>query len=365
MGLIKDIYSAQFYRGLANSLSKSIPSFRKKDFMSAMMPDEFATMEWKQRMKHTTRTLHGFLPSGFAADVKQINAVIKQLRADGFGSGRLEFMFLPDYIETYGIDDLKNSVKALEVVTQYISCEFAARPFILKYGDDMLEEMQRWSLHKSHHVRRLSSEGSRPRLPWAMAIPALKADPSPVLPILRNLRSDPSDSVRRSVANNLNDIAKDHPDVVLMIAKEWKGSGKETDAVIRHGCRTLLKAGHPEALKYFGLDSRCAGLTGLQIHTPAVKMGDNLEFSFTVENLDSKEQNIRLEYKVYFLRGNGKLSGKVFKISERIYRPGEKAVISRRQSFRPITTRRYYAGGHRVSVLVNGEEKVAGEFVLK
>ena len=139
-------------------------------------------------------------------------------------------------------------MKAIEFITQFITCEFAVRPFLLKYGDKMMNQMRAWSLHKSHKVRRLASEGSRPRLPWAMAIPALKKNPMPVLTILENLKNDPSESVRRSVANNLNDISKDRPGMVLKIANAWKGQNKETDAIVRHGCRTLLKHGHPEVL---------------------------------------------------------------------------------------------------------------------
>jgi 3-methyladenine DNA glycosylase AlkC len=162
--------------------------------------------------------------------------------------GGLVYIFLPDYIEQYGLEDFESSVKAIENVTRFVSCEFAVRPFILKYGGTMMKKMRTWSLHKSYHVRRLSSEGSRPRLPWAISIPELKKDPSPILPILENLKNDPSEWVRRSVANNLNDIAKDHPGLVIELARKWKGISRETDAIIKHGSRTLLKK---DMLKYW------------------------------------------------------------------------------------------------------------------
>ncbi|MGY0037975.1 DNA alkylation repair protein [Pedobacter sp. NJ-S-72] len=134
------------------------------------------------------------------------------------------------------------------MITQFISCEFAVRPFLAKYGGQMMIRMEKWSLHESHKVRRLASEGSRSRLPWAMAVPGLKKDPSPILPILENLKNDPSEWVRKSVANNLNDISKDHPEIVIAIANRWKGLSKETDAIIKHGCRSLLKQGHAKIL---------------------------------------------------------------------------------------------------------------------
>lgn len=364
MALIKDIYSRTFYNRVSDSFSKSIPGFNKPSFIKAVLGGGFEQMEWKQRMKHTTAALHLFMPADYTKSAALLEPIIEQLRKDGFGNGMLEFMFLPDYIETYGIGHLKNSLQALEFVTQYISCEFAVRPFLLKHSDKVLTQMEKWSRHKSADVRRLASEGSRPRLPWGMAIPALKKDPSPVLPILENLKNDPSETVRRSVANNLNDIAKDNPDIVIAIAKKWMGHGKETDAIIKHGCRTLLKQGNRDILAHYGLESRNISVSGFKVLTPEVAMGDHLEFCFTVANLENASQTIRLEYAVYFRRSNGQLSKKVFKISERIYATGEKCAVTRKQSFRPITTRRYYPGAHQVSVLVNGAEKVIKGFEL-
>lgn len=277
----------------------------------------------------------------------------------------LEYMFLPDYIETYGINDYEHSVKCMEFVTRFTSCEFAVRPFIVKYGDRMLDQMQRWSLHENHHVRRLASEGSRPRLPWAIALPKLISDPVPLLPILENLKNDPSDYVRRSVANSLNDISKDHPEIVISIAKKWGGLSKETDDLIKHACRTLLKQGNHTILKHFGVSANSnIVISKFIIHTPFVCVGDGLDFSFEVINKDSKNLNLRIEYGVYYLRNNGRHSKKVFKISERQLHPLQKIEINRKQSFKPITTRRFYPGQHQLSIIINGEEKAIRAFEL-
>jgi 3-methyladenine DNA glycosylase AlkC len=230
----------------------------------------------------------------------------------------------------------------------------------------MMQQMLQWSLHKSHHVRRLASEGSRPRLPWAIALPELKKNPQSVLPILENLKQDGSEYVRRSVANSLNDIAKDNPDVVINIAKKWKGISSETDAIIKHGCRTLLKKGHPAILKYYQLNDKAdISISGLKLKSNSVKIGEYLGFSFTLQNNEKIKQNIRLEYAVYFLLQNGDHYKKVFKISERLLQPGEKLSFEKRHSFKIVTTRKYYTGPHKLSVIVNGKELKTGKFELK
>jgi 3-methyladenine DNA glycosylase AlkC len=361
--LLKDIYSPSFYNSFSDILIQTVPSFDKQRFIKRIYQEGFEDKELKERMKHTTEVLHEFLPADYEKAIRLIEKTINSLRKAGYGEA-LEFIFFPDYLATYGLDHYETSVKALEFVTQFITCEFAVRPFILKYGDKMLQQMQAWSLHKSEKVRRLSSEGSRPRLPWAMAIPFLKKDPTPILPILENLKQDPSESVRRSVANNLNDIAKDNPAVVIDIAAKWKGISKETDAIIKHGSRTLLKQGHKDILQHYGLDSTHVDLTDFTILTPKVKTGDSLEFSFVIRNKDAQPQTIRLEYGVHYLKQNGALSKKVFKISEKIYAPGEQVKIHRKQSFRLITTRVFYPGKHQLSIIINGAEYPAKAFEL-
>jgi len=364
MGLIKDIYSKTFYEKMSNSLAKVLPNFDQQKFMKAILPPTFLQMEWKQRMRHTADVLHEFMPPNYAESAALMGPIVAQLKKDGFTEQRLEFIFLPEYIAIYGIDDLENSVQALELLTQYISAEFAVRPFLLKYGDKMLDQMVAWSLHTNFHVRRFASEGSRPRLPWGAAIPALKSDPSALLPLLENLKNDPHEYVRRSVANNLNDITKDNPAVVIELAKKWKGHSKETDAIIKHACRSLLKKGDAAILGYYGLHANNLTISDFVIENPQVKIGDAVEFAFTLNNTDSVARYVRLEYTVYYLKQNGSLAGKVFKISEKTYQAGEKVRIKRKQSFRLITTRKFYIGKHQLSIMVNGMGKAIGDFEL-
>ncbi|HET9432008.1 MAG TPA: DNA alkylation repair protein, partial [Chitinophagaceae bacterium] len=177
---------------------------------------------------------------------------------------------------------------------------------------------------------------------------------------------DPSEYVRRSVANNLNDISKDNPGIFISIAQRWKGYSKETNAIIKHGSRTLLKQGSLAILKHFGLtDNSNIVASKFNILTPIVKIGDNLEFTFSLQNTDSKSLNVRIEYAIHYLRSNKQHSKKVFKISERNLLPGETIHINRKQSFKIITTRRFYAGPQKLSLIINGKEKKNARFELK
>lgn len=364
MSALKDLFSPAFYIKLTNSIAKAIPSFNKEEFISDIYTAAFEQMELKARMRHTAKVLHPFLSSNFGKAVNQIEKIITVLRKDSFGEDGLALMFLPDYIEVYGLDDYDNSIKAIEFITQFVSCEFAVRLFILKYDEKMIDQMIKWSLHDNYKVRRLASEGSRPRLPWAVGIPALKKNPAPILPLLENLKNDPSEWVRRSVANNLNDIAKDHPTIILELAQKWKGISQETDAIIKHGSRTLLKQGHADILKHYGLESKNINIADLKIITPIIKIGESLAFSFSLTNNNLIEQKIRLEYAIFYKRLNNKKAKKVFKISEKIYQPNEIIIVNRKQKFVLITTRKFYAGAHQISIIINGEEKAIADFVL-
>ncbi|MBB6111412.1 3-methyladenine DNA glycosylase AlkC [Mucilaginibacter lappiensis] len=360
--LLKDIYSPAFYGRFTEVLTHVLPDFDKKRFLSLIFMDGYENKALKERMRHNSIVLHEFMPANFTTATEVVKKIITRLRVEHFGEDSLAMMFLPDYIEVYGLDDYEVAVKALEFITQFVSCEFAVRPFLLKYTEKIMKQMQLWSVHENYKVRRFASEGSRPRLPWGLAIPALKKDPTQVLAVLENLKNDPSEWVRKSVANNLNDISKDHPEVMIAIVRQWHGVSKETDAIIKHASRTLLKSGHAEILQHYGLESKSITMTDFQILTPEVKIGDSLEFTFTVTNDHAEKQTVRLEYGVYYNKANGQLSKKVFKISERLYLPGERAVVKRKQSFKLITTRTFYPGKHRLSIIINGEEKELQSF---
>lgn len=244
---LKNVYDQQFLEQFTQAVYEVVPNFHAQDYIKSVFDESWPGRELKQRMRHLSVTLHSYLTNDYERNASLLASIVRQLRKNGIKENSFEYMFLPDYIEVYGPGHYEASVKAMEYITQFTSCEFAVRPFILQYPEAMIKQLNQWANHEHPMVRRLASEGSRPRLPWAIAIPAFKEDPSALLPILDMLKDDESETVRRSVANNLNDIAKDNPDVTIQLAKRWYGKGQNTNWVVKHGCRTLLKQGNPEA----------------------------------------------------------------------------------------------------------------------
>lgn len=366
MTALKDLYSPAFFDCFLKHAVTIVSSIDKKKFIKEINSNGWQEKELKQRTRHTTEVLHQFMENEFEKAAKQLIKISQKLRDENVSDFIYGYIFLADYIEVYGLNHLKESIEAMEEVTQFISCEFAIRPFILKYPNEMNSQLLKWSKHSNHHVRRLASEGSRPRLPWAMGIPDFKKNPQQNLPILENLKNDPSEYVRRSVANHLNDIAKDQPEVVIDIAQQWMGTSKETDALVKHASRTLLKQGHPKILKLFGLDNNHkVEVTHFNVITPKVKIGKDLLFEFKIENKSTKDVLLRIEYAIYYLRQNGTHSKKVFKHSERVLSSKEKLSVVKKQSFRLITTRVFYTGVQKVSIIINGHERASEAFELK
>lgn len=371
--LFKNMWNEQFFRELIKALKYIIDDFDDHLFLSQVIDDEWENKEFSQRGAHISTILNLFLPSDYKDAIIKILELIEHLKETQYWKSvketqfglSLEYGILAGFVEQYGLDDYEASINAIEEITQFTSCEFAVRPFIIKYSDKMMRQMLIWSKHEHWGVRRLASEGCRPRLPWAMALPNLKKDPTPIIPILENLKNDTFEIVRKSVANNLNDIAKDNPQTVIELAKKWQGKSKNTDWVIKHGCRTLLKQGNTEVLKIFGLSAvKNISIQDFQILTPKVNIGKSLEFSFKLLNNNKKKAIIRLEYGLYYQKENGTLSKKVCKISEKEYAENSITQITRKQSFRVITTRVFHLGLHQVSVIVNGNEFEKYDFEL-
>lgn len=362
---LKYLYNEAFINKLGMAITEVVPSFNQSRFISQIFSAAWEQLELKQRMRHISTVFRNFLSENYEQSLPQIIKIIESLKEMGITEYSFEYMFFPDYIEVYGLDSYEPSIDAIEEVTQFTSCEFAVRPFILQYPVKMLEQMEEWSRHQHHMVRRLATEGSRPRLPWAMALPFLKKDPSSILDILERLKSDPSETVRRSVANNLNDISKDNPEVAISIAKRWIGDSNEVDWVVKHACRGLLKKGNSEVMSLFGFDStELVKIDNFKTVTPIVHLGEYLEFEFDLVNTAKESKKIRLEYAIYFMKANGNLAKKVFSISEKEYLEQSKTKITRRQPFKIISTRKLYKGHHQVSLILNGAERDKFNFEL-
>jgi len=354
---LKNIYTQRFFEEFSKSIIEVFPRFNKKQFITTIFDANWKNLELKQRMRHITLTLKEQLPKDFSKMIKTILEITNQIEKNGTNGQSFEWMFFPEFIELYGLENYKIAVNAFEKMTQFTSCEFAVRPFIVKYPTKMMQQHLQWSNHKNKHVRRLASEGCRPILPWAMALPALKKEPKPILPVLENLKNDESEYVRRSVANNLNDIAKNQPEIVIKTAKEWFGKTTATDKLVKHACRTLLKAGNQEIMPLFGFGSvEKIEIDKFKIQGLKISIGNYLTFSFDLKNNAKKDLKLRLEYAVYYQKANGTLSKKVYKISEKNYTKNSVAKIIKKQSFKPISTRKFHFGLHQVAIVVNGVE---------
>ncbi|MEW2634566.1 DNA alkylation repair protein [Streptomyces sp. NPDC048389] len=251
-------------------------------------------------------------------------------------------------------------------LTPLLTAESAVRPFLRHDLHRALRTILPWTDHPDPHLRRLASEGTRPRLPWATRLPELVTDPSPALPVLDSLYRDSSEYVRRSVANHLNDISRDHPETAVATASRWLADpAATTPALVRHGLRTLVKAGHPQALALLGHDHDAAvDVTGPDVRTPDVPSGGHLVFAYEVTNTGSQAADLMIDYVVHHRKANGTLSPKVFKLTTRTLAPGERWSQVRRHSFRPISTRRYHPGLHRVQLQVNGRPYGLADFTL-
>lgn len=358
---LKNMYNRVFSDALSAAIVAVHPPFDADAFHARLYDDAWEGRELKARMRHITHTLRAALPQPYREALGILRQASPALNGLGFAP-----MIFPDFVEVYGLDDWEASLLALEQFTQQTSAEFAVRPFLLQDQPRMMAQMTRWAAHPSEHLRRLASEGSRPRLPWAMALPALKADPTPILLILDRLKDDESEYVRRSVANNLNDISKDNPQVVLDTLRDWRADASQNvQRLTSHALRTLVKAGHPEALGLLGYANDAAfAVTNLTASPDTVVVGDRLMFAFAVTSEAQAEQAAMIDYAIVFRRANGQPSRKVFKGIKRSFAPGESLSVEWRHSFRPITTRVYYPGEHAVEVQVNGVVLAQQVFML-
>lgn len=359
---LKNLYNEDTVSELASAVQAEFLPFDAVGFLERVFDDAWEGRELKQRMRHITTTLQPFLPLPYQEALSILQRVLPRLSRQGF-----EKMVFPDFVEQYGLAHFAVSMAALELFTQSVSAEFAIRPFIVRYPQRTMAQMLAWAEHPHAAVRRLASEGCRPRLPWGIALPALIADPSPILPILDRLKEDSSEDVRRSVANNLNDISKDHPDLVIDTLRGWQAMGApELRRLTSHALRTLLKQGHPDALALLGYrpDPK-VHLSQLKVAPVVVPASGEVTISFDILSQSSQPESLLIDYIVHLVRANGSRTPKVFKLKTATIRPGEKITISKRHSFRPVTTRRYYPGEHFVEPQINGKSFGRVSFLLE
>jgi 3-methyladenine DNA glycosylase AlkC len=275
-------------------------------------------------------------------------------------------MPMTNYVGLHGLNHFSQSMTLLKEMTQRFSSEFDIRFFLIKEPKRTLSILEKWTGDPSVHVRRLVSEGTRPRLPWGMRLSKFVENPKPILPLLEALKDDEEEYVRRSVANNLNDIAKDHPDLVAGIAKRWlKEASKNRERLIRHACRTLIKQGHQKTLKALGYDEPKVKVEKFKLLNPKINFGEAILFEVDIRSNSKKKQQLIIDYAIHHRKANGGTSPKVFKWKTLAMAPNANLIAKKKHAIKKISTRVYYPGIHEVEIFINGISFGKKKFELK
>ena len=368
---LKNLFSPQLVQCLGFHLEQNLDRFNREKFEITIIT-KLDSLELKQRSQLIADEIHEILPNDYE---KRYTLLLNLLhpemgegtdqKSDEKGIRGWGILPLTLVVAQHGLEQFEESMELLREMTKRFTSEFAIRYFLLDDQSRALEIMMNWLDDPSHHVRRLVCEGSRPRLPWAMQLPQLIQHPDPVIPILTALRDDRSSYVRRSVANHLNDIAKDHPDRVAQLAVNWmKDADENREKLLRHGCRSLIKQGHELALSAFGIMRPKIKPLTIDATPSTVEFGTSLTIRADIASATSSPQRLVIDYCLHFKKANGNLSAKTFKGSQLTLKGNETIPFTRKHTIKPITTRRYYPGVQGVSLRINGEDFGYAEFVL-
>ena len=355
-----EVINIQTVQKIGTSIQKVWADFEVKKLEQKVKP-QLSSLAFKDRATLIAEALHELLPDDFG--------IAGQILLDSFGSelenpdfaGAHAFMYMPHgvYVSRYGLEEehFDLSTRFLYAMTKRFSAEFAIRPFLDKFPQKMLQKLQTWVTDESQHVRRLVSEGTRPRLPWASRVRVYDDNYLVIMDLLRTLRNDPELYVRRSVANHLNDLTKDRKDLVLEHLTAWnKAPNKNIDWLTKHALRTLVKAGDAGALKILGFSGNPqVELLNFELEQPQIKLGEKLVFSFDLQSLVEEKQALVIDYSIYFKKSNGKQSPKVFKLKVLELDGGKLVQLQKKQTLQQLSTRILYEGMHAVELQINGK----------
>jgi 3-methyladenine DNA glycosylase AlkC len=360
----KNLLNPARVKQLAADFSVAWPDFPTKQF-TRQATVGLDALELKDRARHIAAALGAALPGDVTRAMRiAISSLGPGLSTtEDFGSDVFRHLPLSTWLHGVGLRDVETALLANYELTKRFTAEFSIRPLIIGAQARTLSALKAWTKDESPHVRRLVSEGSRPRLPWAERLPALQADPTITLPLLEALKDDESEYVRRSVANHLNDHSKDHPAFVLQTAKRWlSGASLERRRLVEHGLRTLVKAGDEAALSLLGASG--ANLSVRGAITPAtLNVGEAVTVEATVKNRGATSTHVVVEAVVHFVRPKG-TSTKKFRLARLTLEAGGSQTISRRFLMAHRSIRQLYAGPHQVEVQANGKTVKAGTFQL-
>lgn len=344
--------------------------------------DGLQALEFKARAQHLARALMAHLPEDFDACASLLEASLKRvpslhfehdpddelgtLQTDDSGVAGWALWAYGEVIVQRGLPHPERALQALHAITQRFTAEFAIRPFIQAHPELAFNTLQRWLDDPSAHVRRLVSEGSRPRLPWGLRLQDLVRDPSPTLPLLQRLQGDPTEYVRRSVANHLNDIGKDHPELLVQWVRQHRDDTHPTRSrLLRHASRHLIKQGHAPMLDCWGVGAAFAGEVSLSVPRGTVRIGEALPLTIALTATGTAPQTLEVDLRVHHRKADGQLRPKVFKGKRLTLAAGERVSWTQSLSFKPVSTRTLYPGVQGVDVSINGQPHGWIEVTLK
>ncbi|WP_032112703.1 DNA alkylation repair protein [Candidatus Paracaedibacter symbiosus] len=350
---LKHIFNKLLLERMSQAIGKVYPPFNQQCFLE--LAQELETVEMKGRVLLIRNELRNQLPQDFSQAVK----ILLQSTECGALNG---FALWPytEFIQAYGLEEVKLSLDALKELTRLFTSEFAVRPFLKRHPSYTLQYLETCALDKDVHVRRWACEGTRPRLPWGERLQEFVRDPSPPLLILERLKFDSELYVRKSVSNHLNDIAKDHPDWVITLLSSWKKSAGTEDAakiewIIHRALRTLIKKGHPEALKLIDVSQDAQiKITEFKINQKKFTIGEQIEFEFRLQSLSANPQKVVIDYIIHFVKANQSKSPKVFKLKALMLPAKGVGLITKSHHLKKVTTRTHYPGLHLLEIQVNG-----------
>jgi 3-methyladenine DNA glycosylase AlkC len=364
---LKDLYGPEIPARIADQIVAVHPAFPVDAFLADALHG-YDDLELTPRARHIADALGRHLPTDYDEAIAILLASIgPPIVADEL-SGMEPFLYAPHvyFVAARGLDHWETSMRAQYELTQRFSAEFSIRAFLDHEPERTLARLREWARDPSPHVRRLVSEGTRPRLPWAPRLRRFQEDPTPILELLELLKDDPSLYVRRSVANNLNDIGKDHPELLVDTARRWMADADDARRwLIRHALRSAVKRGDPGALAVLGFQGEGSiEIEAVDITPARVRIGESVRISMTVSTHDTTSVAVNVDLRIHFVKANGTTSPKVFKLRSLELSPGVSTRLSKLVSLRQHTTRTHHPGDHRVEAIVNGAARPIGSFVV-
>jgi 3-methyladenine DNA glycosylase AlkC len=365
---LRDVFNPTVVNQLADRIAASWPAFDRDGFAAAVN-EQMPPLNFGARSNLIRDTLWAYLPQDFPQAVQiLLDALGPEIpHCELSGLDGFTVMSLNDFVAKYGIDHFDLSMHALYEMTKRFTAEGAIRAFLKKYPGQTLAVLEGWASDPNCHVRRLVSEGTRPRLPLAPRLDQFVKDPRPVLRLLDKLKNDPERMVQRSVANNLNDIAKDNPTAVVETLSAWKSDPSlGVRWIMGQASRTLVKQGQKEALALLGYPAEIdIEVQSLRVQSPIVRLGEALVFDFEVCAQSDQPQNLMIDFIIHHVKANGRRSPKVFKLTQKRLEPGQRLAITKRHPMRPISTRVYYPGTHLLEIQINGQVWAQAPFELQ